>query len=176
MKLNKNDIVAVMFLFVFAIQTGCRQKLPDGFPAKLVSFEVKLTHNGSPLQGVTVSLILTGGNSPYLVRGNTDSNGVAKMETVMNVFSQSGSTSGTYNAVITHTPTPPSTISDNELDKMSSDEMIAYRKKIEAEIAAMPHPVPQEWGNIKTTPIKITVPENGGSVTIEITDPKTFVQ
>jgi hypothetical protein len=40
----------------------------------------------------------------------------------------------------------------------------------------MPHPVPEEWGNIQTTPIKITVPEKGGSATIEITDSKTFVQ
>jgi hypothetical protein len=176
MKLNKNDIVMVMFLFVLAIQTGCQQKLPDGFPAKLVSFDVKLTHGGSPVQGANISFILEGGNSPYLVTAYTNAGGVATMETTMNVFSKSGVPSGTYTAVITHTPEAPSKLSNDELGKMSKAEVDDYREKIKAEIAALPHPVPKEWGNIKTTPVKITVPEKGGSVTIEITDSKTFVQ
>ncbi|MDR0609499.1 MAG: hypothetical protein LBG58_05270 [Planctomycetaceae bacterium] len=174
MKLNKNDIVMVMFLFVLAIQTGCQQKLPDGFPEQLVPFNVKLTHNGSPVQGAAISFFLEGENLPYLVMGNTNANGVAKMETTMNVFSQSGVPSGTYTAMIIHVPKPQSPNAD--FGKMSNAEIDAHIEKIDAEIAAMPHPVPKEWSNIKTTPIKITVPENGGSVTIEITDSKTFVQ
>ncbi|MDR1269252.1 MAG: hypothetical protein LBK82_06985 [Planctomycetaceae bacterium] len=176
MKLNKKYIITVMFLFVLAVQTGCQQKLPDGFPAKLVPFEAKLTHNGSPVQGAAVSFLLESGNSPYLVTAYTNAGSVAKMETTMNVFSQTGVPSGIYTAVITHTPESPSKLSNAELSKMSNEEITAYTKKIETEIAAMPHPVPKEWGNIKTTPVKITVPEKGGSVTIEITDPKTFVQ
>ena len=176
MKLNKIDIVAVMFLFVLAVPTGCQQKLPDGFPEKLVSFDVKLTHNASPVQGAAVSFFLEGGNSPYLVTAYTNTGGVAKMETTMNVFSQSGVPSGTYTVIVIHIPTSPSKLSNAELGKMSNAEVNAYGEKIRAEIAAMPHPVPKEWSNIKTTPIKITVPEKGGSVTIEITDPKTFVQ
>jgi hypothetical protein len=176
MKLNKNYIITVMFLFVLAVQIGCQQKLPDGFPTKLVSFDVKLIHNGSPVKGAAVSFLLEGGNSPYLVTAYTNANGVAKMETTMNVFSQSGVPSGTYAAVITHTPESPSRISNAELSKMSNDEITAYTKKIDAEIAAMPHPVPKEWGNIKTTPVKIIVPEKGGTITIEITDPQTHQQ
>jgi hypothetical protein len=176
MKLNKNYIITVMFLFVLAVQTGCQQKLPDGFPTKLVSFDVKLTRDGSPVKRAAVSFLLEGGNSPYLVTAYTNANGTAKMETTMNVFSQSGVPSGTYAAVITHTPKSPSELSNADLSKMSNEEVTAYCKKIDAEIAAMPHPVPKEWSNIKTTPVKIAVPEKGGSVTIEITDPKTFVQ
>jgi hypothetical protein len=177
MKLNKNYIITLMFLFVLAIQTGCQQKLPDGFPEKLVPFEVKLTHDGLPMKGAAVSFLWEGGNSPYLVIAYTNASGVAKMETTMNIFSKSGVPSGTYTVVVTHAPEPSSKLANAaELSKMSNAELSAYTKKIDAEIAAMPHPVPQEWGDIKTTPVKITVPENGGSVTIEITDPKTFVQ
>jgi hypothetical protein len=176
MKLNKNVIVAVMFLCVLTIQTGCQQKLPDGFPEKLVPFEVRLTHNGSPVQGAAVSFLWEGGSSPYLVTAFTNAGGVAKMETTMNVFSKSGAPSETYTVIVTHAPEPPSKLSNAELSKMSNAEWNAHTKKVDAEIAAMPHPVPKEWRNIKTTPVKITVPEKGGSVAIEITDPKTFVQ
>jgi hypothetical protein len=174
MKLNKNYIATVIFLFILAIQTGCQQKLPDGFPENLVPFDVKLTHNSSPVQGAAVSFFLENGNTPYLILAYTNDGGVAKMETTMNVFSKSGVPSGTYKAMIIHAPKPKSPKVD--FGKMSNAEIDAYYEKIDAEIAAMPHPVPKEWGNIKTTPIKITVPEKGGSVAIEITDPKTFVQ
>ncbi|MDR0705054.1 MAG: hypothetical protein LBF88_08700 [Planctomycetaceae bacterium] len=96
---------------------------------------MKLTHNGSSLQEATVSLILAGGNSPYLVRGNTNSNGIEKMETVVNVFSKSGSPSGTYDAVITHIPKSPSEVSDAELSKMSPAETDAYRKKLKRKLS-----------------------------------------
>jgi hypothetical protein len=174
----KNYIMTAMLLFaIAAIPVGCQKKLPDGFPTNLVSFDVKLTHNGSPVKGAAVSFLLEGGNSSYLVTAYTNANGVAKMETTMNVFSKSGVPAGTYAAVITHAPEPSSKLANAaELGKMSNAELDAYSKKIDAEIAAMPHPVPKEWSNIKTTPVKITVPEKGGSVTIEITDPKTFVQ
>jgi hypothetical protein len=75
-----------------------------------------------------------------------------------------------------HTPEPPSKLSNAELSKMSNAEVDVYMEKIKAEIATMPHPVPKEWGVVKTTPIKITIPERGGNVTIKITDSKTFVQ
>ncbi|MDR1142356.1 MAG: hypothetical protein LBL62_11735 [Planctomycetaceae bacterium] len=176
MKLNKKYIVTIMFLFILAVQTGCQQKLPDGFPTKLVPFDVKLTHNGSPVKWAAVSFLLEGGNSPYLVTAYTNAGGVAKMETTMNVFSKSGVPSGTYMVIVTHTPEPPSKLANAELGKMSDAEITAYRKKIDAEIAAMPHPVPKEWGNIKTTPVKITVSEKGGTITIEIADPQTHQQ
>jgi hypothetical protein len=168
-------MITGMFLFVFVIQTGCQQKLPDGFPEKLVSFEVKLIHNSSPVGGAAVSFVPEE-NSPYLVTAYTNTKGVAKMETTMNVFSQSGVPSGIYRVIVTHIPVTRLEVSNAELGKMSNDEVTAYHKKIKAAIDTMPHPVPKEWGNIKTTPVKITVPEKGGSVTIEITDPKTHQQ
>jgi hypothetical protein len=43
-------------------------------------------------------------------------------------------------------------------------------------LAAIPKVVPKEWQQSGTSPLKITVPEKGGSVTIEITDEKTIVE
>ncbi|MDR1958062.1 MAG: hypothetical protein LBQ54_03295, partial [Planctomycetaceae bacterium] len=70
----------------------------------------------------------------------------------------------------------PSQISNEELGKMSIEEVNAYRAKIDAEIAAIPKLVPASWGDIKAAPVQLTVPESGGNVTIEITDSKTFQQ
>jgi hypothetical protein len=176
MKLNKNYIITGMFLFVLVVLIGCKQKFPDNFPQKLVPFEVKLTHNGSPIKWAAISFLQEDGNLQYLVTAYTNANGIAKMETTMNIFSKLGVPSGTYTVIITHSPTPPSRLPNTDLSKMNNTELNAYYKKIDAEIAAMPHPVPKEWDNLKTTPIKITVPEKGGTITIEITDNKTFVQ
>jgi hypothetical protein len=67
-------------------------------------------------------------------------------------------------------------LSNEQLGKMSMEEVNANREKVDAEIAAMPKIVPAEWGVIESTPIKITVPEKGGIITIEITDSKTHQQ
>jgi hypothetical protein len=151
------------------------QDVPPGFPQKLADFHVKLLHEGNPVQNAAVALV-TETPSGYNVVGFTDSSGVAHPKTTINTYSQTGVPPATYQIIITHTPKTSSELPNTELGKMSKDEVDAYRKKIDAEVAAMPHPVPKEWGNIKTTPLKITVPENGGTVTIEITDSKTFAR
>jgi hypothetical protein len=133
---------------------------------------VKLTHKDSPVTGAAVSLVADG--LSYSVIAYTDSSGVAQFETSINTFSKPGVPPATYKAIITHTPKAPSELSNEQLGKMSMEEVNAYRAKVDAEIAAMPKIVPDEWGNFESTPIKITIPETGGNKTIEITDPKTF--
>jgi hypothetical protein len=169
-------LTLIICIVICLLQASCSSKdIPPGFPKKLVDFHVKLLHEGKPVQDAEIVLVAET-PSGYNVFGFTDSGGVAKPKTTINTYSQSGIPPAGYKVIITHTPKAASELSNAELGKMTMDEVTAYRKKIDAEIAAMPHPVPKEWGNAKTTPVKITVPENGGSVTIEITDSKTFVQ
>jgi hypothetical protein len=151
------------------------QKVPEGFPSKLVPFRVTLLHEGQPVEGAAVALVSETASGYYVV-AHTGSDGVAEPETSVNTYSKTGVPPGVYKALITHTPKVPSQVSNEELGKMSMEEFDAYQTKIAAEIAAMPKLVPTQWGNIKATPITITVPDSGGNATIEITDPKTFQQ
>ncbi|MDR2754593.1 MAG: hypothetical protein LBC20_02700 [Planctomycetaceae bacterium] len=174
--MNRNFLILIICSFICLLLTSCSsQEVPPGFPQQLADFQVKLLHEGQPVHNAAIALV-TETPSSYNVLGFTDSSGIAKPKTTINIYSQLGVPPTTYKAIITHTPKAPSELSNAELGNMSNSEVDAYRKKIDAEIAAMPHPVPKEWDNLKTTPIKITVPEKGGTITIEITDNKTFVQ
>ncbi|MDR1493915.1 MAG: hypothetical protein LBT05_14535 [Planctomycetaceae bacterium] len=174
MKTNFYRAIFSFLFIVLLVQTACSPKLPEGFPAKVVSFEVKLATDGQPVKGASISLIPDGVGTPYLVTAFTDANGVAKMETSLNAFSKSGAPAGKYNAVIAHTPKAPSELTQEEMAKLSNDEITARRKKAEKEIAAMPVLVPPTWAT--KCPVKITIPESGGKVAVETTDPKTFEQ
>jgi hypothetical protein len=165
--------IAICFV-TCTIMFGCSaQRVPEGFPSKLVSFDVKLLHEGKPIRGAAIALA-TG--SSYNVVGITGSDGVAKPATSINTYTKSGIPPATYKAIITYTPKAPSELSNEQLSKMTMEEVNANRAKVDAEIAAMPKIVPDDWGNLETTPVKITVPDSGGNVTIEITDPKTHQQ
>ncbi|MDR1289648.1 MAG: hypothetical protein LBK06_00455 [Planctomycetaceae bacterium] len=174
MKISKSlqSLVIVCFL----LGTSCSsQVVPAGFPQKLVAFEVKLLNEGKPVQGATVAMV-TETAMTYNSVGFTDSNGIAKLTTSVNTYRKSGIPPAAYKAIITYTPKTPSELPNEQFGKMSNAEIDAYWKKIDAERATMPKVVPTEWGRIESTPIKITVPEKGGNVTIEITDSKNHQQ
>ncbi|MDR1958963.1 MAG: DUF4198 domain-containing protein [Planctomycetaceae bacterium] len=175
MKIIKKNIVACCFLSCLMGLAGCSEKLPDGFPKKLTPFTVKLLYEGKPVTGASVSLIpdVAGG---YLVTAQTGNDGVAKPETFVNIFSKAGVPAGSYKAVISYVPKSSSELTPEEMATLSNPEITERRKKIDAEIAAMPKLVPNEWSNLNSTPVRITVLEKAGGVTIEITDSQTFVQ
>jgi hypothetical protein len=150
------------------------QKKPEGFPSKLTPFSVKLLKENKPIENASIALVAD--SIVYNIVAFTDANGIANFKTSIRTYSKLGAPPATYSGIIIHTPQPPSKISDEQLNKMNIEETMAYHKKITTEIDAMPKIVPPEWSNLKTTPIKITVPESGGSITIEITDPKTHQQ
>jgi hypothetical protein len=149
---------------------GCSaQKVPDGFPSKLVDFELKLLHEGKPVVGAAV---VFDNRSNYSVFGFTGTDGVVTPSTSINTYTKSGIPPADYKIVITYTPKVPSELSNDQLSKMTMEEVTAYRAKVAAEVAAMPNIVPDNWGNSETTPVKITVPESGGKTTLEITAQK----
>jgi hypothetical protein len=150
------------------------QKKPDGFPSKLAPFSVKLLKENKPIENASIALVAD--SIIYNIVAFTDANGIANFKTSINTYSKRGVPPASYSGIIAHTPQPPSKIPNDQLGKMNMEESMAYHEKIAKEIDAMPKIVPPKWSNLKTTPIKITVPESGGSITIEITDPKTHQQ
>ncbi|MDR0703651.1 MAG: hypothetical protein LBF88_01545 [Planctomycetaceae bacterium] len=177
--MNRNFLTLILTITICTVigllQTSCSSKeVPSGFLQKLVNFHVKLLHEGKPVQNAAIVLVAET-PSGYNVLGITDLSGIAKPKTAINTYSRAGIPTTIYQVIVTHIPKAPSELANSALGKMSNAEIDAYREKIKAEIAAIPHPVPKEWGDLKTTPVKITVPEAGGSITIEITDPKTLL-
>ncbi|MDR1493108.1 MAG: carboxypeptidase-like regulatory domain-containing protein [Planctomycetaceae bacterium] len=167
-------IVCVLFLIGAA---GCHSsKIPDGFPQSLTPFTVKLQNQGQPVEGAAVSLISEDANAGYLATALTGNDGIAKLETSINVFSRPGVPAGKYKGIIAYRPKVPSDLTLEEKGTLSDSEIVKREAMITKELGALPEIVPKNWGNFNTTPVRITVPESGGSITIETTDPKTFVQ
>jgi hypothetical protein len=174
MKISKS--LQSLSIAFFLLVVGCSSQVaPVGFPQKLVVFEIKLLNDGKPIQNAALTMVAESATI-YNVVGFTDSNGVAQFATAVNTYSKVGVPPAVYKVIITYVPKAPSELSNEQLGKMSIEEVNANREKVDAEIAAMPKIVPAEWGVMESTPIKITVPEKGGIITIDITDPKTHQQ
>ncbi|MDR0705129.1 MAG: hypothetical protein LBF88_09080 [Planctomycetaceae bacterium] len=105
----------------------------------------------------------------------TNTNGMALMETSINSYSKTGAPVGTFKGTVTHRPKVPSDLTKEEWQKLNDEEAEAQSKKIAVEVSKMKQ-IPSTWENLTTSPVKVTIPENGGNVTIEITDAKTFAQ
>ncbi|MDR1290025.1 MAG: hypothetical protein LBK06_02365 [Planctomycetaceae bacterium] len=174
MKISKSLQSLSIVFFLFAVSCSS-QVAPVGFPQKLVEFDVKLLNEGKPVQGAALTMVAET-TAIYNVVGFTDNNGVAKLATSVNTYSKVGIPPATYKVIITYVPKAPSELSNEQLGKMGMDDVNAYREKVATEIAAMPKIVPAKWSVIESTPIKITVPEKGGNITIEIKDPQTHQQ
>jgi hypothetical protein len=172
----KKCLTMVVILIICTFVFGCSsQKIPDGFPSKLVPFSVTLLNEGKPVNNT--SIVFVAENAlPYNAIGYTDTNGTAALATSINNYSQKGVPPETYKAIVTQNFNAPSEVPGEQLSKMSFEEQDAYKAKITQEIAAIPKIVPAQWSNVNETPIKITVPPNGGNIIIEITDPKTYQQ
>jgi hypothetical protein len=74
-----HDCLAMMMGLVICLLTaGCSsQKIPEGFPSKLVPFRVTLLHEGKPVEGAAVALVSETASGYYVV-AYTGSDGVAE--------------------------------------------------------------------------------------------------
>jgi hypothetical protein len=171
-------------VILFSFVSSCSR--PAGFPRKVVPFSLKILSNGDPVQDVLIAFFVdaaetgTGNNeiAKYSIIAKTNSDGLADFKTSAHTYHKNGVPPATYKATVVKflDKTPSDTLSKLELEEKSPREVAAYQAKIKAELAVMPGFIPFEWGNIKTTPIKITVPKKGGTITIEVTDPTTYQQ
>jgi hypothetical protein len=173
----KKNVVSVFVILVFvAMFSGCSEGLPSDFPKTLTNFTIELLYEKKPVEGASVSLISEDTNKRYLVTGFTASNGITSLETLINKFSKPGVPAGQYKVIISHVPKTSIELTQHEVMTLSNDVLEKREEEINKERAKLPHPIPENWNNLQTTPIKITVPKIGGKITIEITDQKTYEQ
>jgi hypothetical protein len=152
----------------------------------VVPFSLKILSKGEPVEKVIIAFFADtetteAGNSEivkYTIIATTNSDGVGEFKTSAHTYFKKGAPPATYKVTLAKffDKAPSDTLTKEQLEEKSTREVVAYRAKIKAELEVMPGFIPFEWGNIKTTPIKITVPEEGGTITIEVTDPKTYQQ
>jgi hypothetical protein len=169
-------IKIISLIMLWFVVPGCSSRLvPDGFPPKLVKFSVTLLCDGKPVEGASIWLHPDNdSNTLYHVSGQTDANGVAVMKTTINVYSETGAPVGQFTGTATHYPKIPAELLpegwETTLDKTSAqlEQYHTVSEKLKL--------VPKDWESKKTSPLKINIPENGGTVTIEITDSKTFAR
>jgi hypothetical protein len=175
--MKQNCLKMTIGVMICLLVTGCSSsKIPEGFPKSLTPFTVKLQHKGKPVEGAAISLISEETNTGYLATALTGSDGVARLETSVNIFSKLGVPVGKYRGIVTYRPKVPSDLTLQEKGTLSESEIVQREAKITKELESLPEIVPKNWGNFNTTPVRITVSESGGNVTIEITDSKTFQQ
>ncbi|MDR1493920.1 MAG: carboxypeptidase-like regulatory domain-containing protein [Planctomycetaceae bacterium] len=174
--MKNRNIRKFLLLFFLMFTIGCSEKLPDNFPKKLANFTVKLMYENKPVEGASVSFISDDTSVGYLATAFTADDGVAQLETSVNQFSKPGIPAGAYKVIVTHIPKTSIELTQQEVMTLSNDELKKREDDVNKERAKLPHPVPKNWSDLKSTPLKITIPEKGGSVMIEITDSKTFEQ
>ncbi len=114
MKLSR-ILIPVLLLTVFV---GCgKEKRPEGLP-DLYPFSVKILQDGAPLEGANVTLIT---DDSALMRwpcgGNTDANGVAKL----NTYGFDGAPAGKFRVTVTKTETSGGPQSDEEAAKLMQE-------------------------------------------------------
>jgi hypothetical protein len=172
---QQNGKIFACLLLSLTFIWGCSsQKIPEGFPKKLVKFSVTILHEGKPVENALVWFYPDDSNAKYHVRATTNTNGIALMETSINSYSKTGVPVSTFKGTVTHRPKVPSDLTKEEWQKLNYEEAVAQGKKIATEVSKMKL-TPLTWENLTMSPLKITIPENGGNVTIEITDSKTWV-
>ncbi|MDR2641889.1 MAG: DUF4198 domain-containing protein, partial [Planctomycetaceae bacterium] len=126
----KKCLMIVVSLIIFTFVFGCSsQKIPDGFPSKLVPFSVTLLNEGKPINNTSIVLV-TETASPYNAIGFTDANGTATFMTSINNYSKKGVPPGIYKTIITQKFKAPSEVSSEQLSKMNFEEQDAYNAKI----------------------------------------------
>lgn len=74
----KNRLMSLLLLSLASCFVGCGEGKPAHIP-DLVPYSVKITHNGSPVDGAKV--ILSPASGTFSAAGDTDANGVAVLKT-----------------------------------------------------------------------------------------------
>ncbi|MDO5552206.1 MAG: hypothetical protein Q4G68_00465 [Planctomycetia bacterium] len=167
-------VLFVLSMF-FAGALGCnKEQVPEGFPA-LAPCTITVTRAGTPQEGITVTLAPPQGNSPLAVAGKTNSQGVAKLNTIQGNYMQAGVPQGTYKVLVRKDiPFESKELSREEMKAMSAQELTAFEKEqeearvqYEAERAKI---VPPILSQPSSTPLTLDVNASGTSMTIDLSD------
>jgi len=159
--------------------TGCSDKRPDGFPAKLLSCRIIVLEGDEPLKEVSVSLLPENEQQKYSMIAMTDANGVANLRTTLGGYYGNGVPEGTYKILVIGSEPPDfeHTLTMEQRMELPPDQLSAYeaarQRRINAlPIGEIPSAIPKELGKRDKTPLTWTVNRKGSELTVNIADYK----
>jgi hypothetical protein len=158
-------VMFVLCLTTTIFLAGCTgTNPPKDFP-KTLPFKITVLKAGKPVESVNIRLMTTAGGN-WTVSGNTNSSGIAVMQTVSGSYSKKGVPEGSYK-VILHKPiaVDPALLGPEPKDRF---EQLAYEKKAKEIQSKMTPEVPLTYNDGKTTPVTIEVTKGKSSETIDI--------
>lgn len=164
MKTNTANSILLLCLFFFVFGCNRGPKMPEGMPKPIKGVEVTVMQEGTPLADASVTFTaVDGSNIKWFIRGQTDSNGIAKM---MTYGKFEGAPIGKYKVVITKREETPSKLTvpgDDDPNKVA-----AYQDALEKESRPMYDLVDPAFSSSKKTPAEIEIGNASLKHTIDV--------
>jgi hypothetical protein len=164
--MTMKKFIYCIFFVISAI--GCHKSSPSGLPP-LVPYTIKVVDNQQPITGVDIGLYREEGQGGWSLGGITNSDGIAKIQTIFGSFEGYGIPAGTYRVLFNKRIELPQELilSEEQSLKLSPEELTKWDQKKQKYIKE--HRIlPDAFSDWETTPIKITVSETEHSFTVDV--------
>jgi hypothetical protein len=144
------NLILYIFFFLSAV-IGC-SKVPDGFPQTIPCI-VTITDHGKLVEGVFVQIDTIPSRNSLSVTAVTNAQGQAVIQTQLGTFAKPGVPVGKLVMILTKVPEVPDFKSTEELEKMTSEQVIAYRAEMNTRRAKVPLIIPPMLTDVQTSPL-----------------------
>lgn len=149
---------------------GCGESAPQDFP-QVFSCHVKVVEGGTPIEGVSVTLIPAQVIPSVSIGGVTDGSGTAVIKTRMANYGQNGVPEGDYTVMFSKTlPVDMPSMTPEESYKLSDHERAALEKEYQQKLEAA-RVVPKVLSG-SASPVKLQINTSGGNLEVDINDYK----
>ncbi|MDR1383712.1 MAG: hypothetical protein LBJ67_07700 [Planctomycetaceae bacterium] len=139
-------------LFATLLLNGCKSNVPEGFPA-IVPCTVTVTDSDKPLADVFVVMETVPPTANISSAAKTDAQGKAVMQTSQGNFSKEGVPVGKLVMTLAKTPGVEDWKSQDELQKMTMEESMAYFNEKATRSAKLPAIIPKILTDSKNSPL-----------------------
>jgi len=154
----------IITLLAVCVLSGCGGPArPAGLPT-LYSCEITITQGGQPFEGALVRLLPDSGTFEWVISGNTDSSGIAKLVTHAKY---PGAPEGTFKVLVSKTQLTPSKYPQPD-DSAPQSEWEQWKEQAGSEKRQKVRYVKPEYDNVKTTPHSITITKGKNQQTFDV--------
>jgi hypothetical protein len=132
---------------------------------------VTVLQNGSPVSDAEVILYPDGGNRALIIRGMTNSSGVATISTSLGAYTISGAPVGKSRVTVDKKfDVPPSPLTPDQVSDLEG-EALARHERERQEAINKARIIPEKIASIALTPLSLTVVSGTpGTLTVELSE------
>ena len=149
---------------------GCGASRPAEMP-ETVPYAITVLQNGSPVSDAEVILYPDGGNRALVVRGLTNSSGIATIRTSLGAYTTSGAPVGKSKVTVDKKfDVPPSPLTPDQVSDLEGEASERYERE-RREAINKARIVPEKIASIALTPLSLTVASGTeGTLTVELNE------